>query len=246
MTSALVSTLIQQWAREYLQYSQLNAEPYKRVRMRTYLFDGLSQFQMRRLTYVVSILLHIAVFLFFFALSDWLYTINVLVGVTARCCFAALLGVYTILSVLPLVFKNAPYQTALTTPIRGCVSLIRLLSVVFLQFVGSASRVSEWLEARNGSGLWDRVHLDRFRDLKMEIKRQAPKLDQSAMYWLLQQLDEDDMDTFLSGLPGYILSPPPLTDMKLVVEGLVEAEVPKRIANHLKLCVTSLEHSHRE
>ena len=79
----------------------------------------------------------------------------------------------------------------------------------------------------------------------MEIKRQAPKLDQSAMYWLLQQLDEDDMDTFLSGLPGYILSPPPLTDTKLVVEGLVEAEVPKRIANHLKLCVTSLEHSHR-
>ena len=244
VTSALVSTLIQQWAREYLQYSQLNAEPHKRVRMRTYLFDGLSQFQMRRLTYVVSILLHIAVFLFFFSLSDWLYTINPLVGVTARCCFSALLGVYTILSVLSLIFKNAPYQTALTTPIRGCVSLIRVLSVVFLRFVGSASRVSEWLEARKGSGLWDRIHLDRSRVLKMEIKSQAPKLDQSAMHWLLKQLDEDDMDTFLSGLPGYILSP--LTDTKLVVEGLMEAKVPKRIANHLELCVTSLELSHGE
>jgi hypothetical protein len=243
VTSALVSTLIQQWAREYLQYSQLNlnTQPHKRVRMRTYLFDGLSQFQMRRLTYVVSILLHIAVFLFFFSLSDWLYTINVLVGVTARCCFAVLLGVYIILSVLPLVFKNAPYQTALTTPIRGYVSLIRLLSIAFLHFVGSTSRVSEvW----KGSGLWDRIHLGRSRVLKMEIKRQAPKLDQSAMHWLLQQLDEDEMDTFLGGLPGYILSP--LTDTKLVVEGLMEAKVPKRIANHLKLCVTSLEHSHRE
>jgi len=244
VTSALVSTLIQQWAREYLQYSQLNAEPHKRVRMRTYLFDGLSQFQMRRLTYVVSILLHIAVFLFFFALSDWLYTINVLVGVTARCCFAALLGVYIVLSVLPLIFKNVPYQTALTTPIRGCVSLIRVLSAVLLQFVASASRASEWPETWKGSSLWDRIHLDRFHVLKMEIKGQEQKLDRSAMHWLLQQLDEDDMHTFLSGLPGYILST--LTDTKLVVGGLMEDKIPNRIVTHLKLCVTSLELSHRE
>lgn len=33
---------------------------------------------------------------------------------------------------------------------------------------------------------------------------------------LLQELDEDDMDAFLSGLPGYIHSP--RTDAKLVVE----------------------------
>ena len=34
------------------------------------------------------------------------------------------------------------------------------------------------------------------------------------MHWLLQTLDKDDMDTFLSGLPGYLHSP--LTDEKLV------------------------------
>jgi hypothetical protein len=99
MTSALISTLIQQWAREYLQYSQPSAAPHKRGRVRAYLFDGLSQFQMRRLTYGVTLLLHLAVFLFFHALTEWLVSINVPVGTTGRYCLVALLAVYTALSV---------------------------------------------------------------------------------------------------------------------------------------------------
>jgi hypothetical protein len=36
-----------------------------------------------------------------------------------------------------------------------------------------------------------------------EIQKRASELDRSAMHWLLQELDEDDMDTFLSGtFPG--------------------------------------------
>ena len=115
MTSALASTLIQQWAREYLHYSQPSAPPHKRGRVRAYLFNGLSRFQMRRLTYGVPVLLHLAVFLFFYAISEWLHSINVPVGTTARCCLVALLAVYMALSVLPLIVRNSPYQTALTT-----------------------------------------------------------------------------------------------------------------------------------
>jgi hypothetical protein len=94
MTSALVSTLIQQWAREYLQYSQPSVAPHKRGRVRAYLFDGLSRFQMRRLTNTVPVLLHLSVFLFFFALSDWLYSISDPVGATARYCLVGLFSVY--------------------------------------------------------------------------------------------------------------------------------------------------------
>ncbi|KAI0276691.1 hypothetical protein BGY98DRAFT_877575, partial [Russula aff. rugulosa BPL654] len=100
VTSALASTLIQQWAREYLHYSQPSAPPHKRGRVRAYLFNGLSRFQMRRLTYGVPVLLHLAVFLFFYAISEWLHSINVPVGTTARYCLVALLAVYMALSVL--------------------------------------------------------------------------------------------------------------------------------------------------
>jgi hypothetical protein len=244
MTSALLSTLIQQWAREYLQYSQSSDAPHKRGRTRAYLFDGLSQFQMRRLTYGVPILLHIAVFLFFFSVSDWLHFVNGLVGTIARYCFIALLMVYMALSILPLIFRNSPYQTPLTTPIRGCASLIQASYVILLRFVRRSYGAAEGLEAREGFGLFHHIHLDQTRALKREIKRRAGKLDQSAMHWLVRQLDEDDMPTFLSGLPGYILSP--LTDTKLVVECLREDNVPWHIAAQLRICITSLELSQVE
>ena len=212
MSSALVSTLIQQWAREYLQYSQPSAAPHKRGRVRAYLFDGLSRFQMRRMTYGVPLLLHLAIFLFFYALSEWLHFINVTVGTTARYCLVALLAVYLALSVLPLIVRNAPYQTALTTPLPACVSLIRVSYIVLRRLVRRSSTI---YEAHKRSGLFKSVHINRARALMREIKKRASELDRSAMHWLLQELDEDDMDTFLSGLPGYLHSP--LTDKKLVV-----------------------------
>ena len=241
VTSALVSTLILQWAREYLQYSQPSAAPHKRGRVRTYLFDGLSQFQMRRLNYSVPVLLHVSVFLFFFALSQWLHSINGPVGTTAHYCFVALLAVYMALSVLPLIVRNAPYQTALTTPLQASISLIHVSYIVLARLVRRSAGV---IEAQKGSGLFRSIHIDRARALMREIKRKASTLDRSAMHWLLQELDEDDMDTFLGGLPGYIHSP--LTDTNPVVEGLREDGVPGRIREHFKTCVTSVELSQEE
>jgi hypothetical protein len=241
VTSALVSTLIQQWAREYLQYSQPSAAPHKRGRVRAYLFDGLSQFQMRRLTHGVPVLLHLAVFLFFYAISEWLYSINVPVGTTARYCLVTLFAVYMALSVLPLIVRNAPYQTALTTPLQACVSLIRASYIVLRRLV---RRSSTAYEAHKRSGLFKSVHVDRARALMREIQKRASELDRSAMRWLLQELDEDDMDTFLSGLPGYLHSP--LTDKKVVVEGLIEDGVPGRIREHITTCLRSGELSQEE
>ena len=238
VTSALVSTLIRQWAREYLQYSQPAAAPHKRVRVRAYLFDGLSRFQMRRLTYGVPVLLHVSVFFFFYALSEWLYSINVAVGTRARYCFVALLAVYLALSVLPLIVRNAPYQTALTTPLQACVSLIQA-SYLILRW-----RLWRDYDELKKPGFFETLRFNRARALMKKVKKRRHQLDRIAMHWLLQELDEDDMDTFLSGLPEYIHSP--LTNKKLVVENLIEEGVPGRITEHIKTCSESLELSQEE
>ncbi|KAI0291772.1 hypothetical protein B0F90DRAFT_1610799, partial [Multifurca ochricompacta] len=72
LTCALMSTLIQQWTREYLQYSRLSAPPHKRGRVRAYLFQGLTKFQMRRVVESIPVLLHLSVFIFFFAFGEFL------------------------------------------------------------------------------------------------------------------------------------------------------------------------------
>ena len=231
-TSALDTTLKQKWTREYLQYSQPSAAPHTRGRVRAYLFDGLSKFQMRRLTDGVPVLLHLAIFLLLYALSERLYSINVHVGTTAHYCLVALLTVYITLSILPLTALNAPYQTALTTLLQACLSLIHISNFVLHRLV--------WLSspAHKSFAPFKSVHVNRARALMTEIEKRALELDRSAMHWLLQELDEDDMDAFLSGLPGYIHSP--LTDVKLAVEGLRENGLPRRIRDRITICVTSV------
>ena len=241
MTSALVSTLIQQWAREYLQYSQPTAAPHKRGRVRAYLFDGLSRFQMIRLTYGVPVLLHLAVFLFFYAISEWLHSINVPVGTTARYCLIALFAAYMALSVLPLIVRNSPYQTALTTPLQACVSFILFPYIVLCRLVGNS-----YYQSFELSHIFKGLFAGRALILiwKVQMLTRAPYLDRSAMQWLLQELNEDNMDTFLSGLPGYLQSP--LTDKNVVVEGLIEDGIPRRILHHMTTCLSSVELSQEE
>jgi hypothetical protein len=200
--------------------------------VRAYLFDGLSKFQMRRLTDGAPVLLHLAVFLFFYSLSEWLYSINIHVGVTAHYCIVVLLAVYMALSILPLIALNAPYQTALTTLLQAFLSLILISYSVLRRLVRVSSPVDR------GFALFKSVHVDRAQALMTEIKKRASELDQSAMHWLLQELNEDDMDAFISGLPGYIHSP--LTNAKLVVEGLIEDGFPRRIRDRITTCVTSV------
>src|SRR6266851_5399112 len=191
---------------------------------------------MIRLTYGIPVLLPLAVLLFFFALSDWLYSINVSIGATAYYCLVASLTIYMSLSILPFIVRNAPYQTALTTPLQACISLIQA-SYLFL--IRLLQRTSRMYETQKGSKLINRIHVDRARTLMKETKKRASVLDRYAMRWLLQKLDDEKMDTFLNGLPGYIHSP--LTDTRLLIEGLKEDGVPWRIREHFMTCVTSVE-----
>ncbi|KAN0129261.1 hypothetical protein V8E53_012960, partial [Lactarius tabidus] len=83
MISVLASVLIQQWCREFMKHAYPRVAPHKRGRVRTYLYRGLNQFQMRTFMYGVHVLVHLSVFLFFWALSDFLYTVNTTVGEVA-------------------------------------------------------------------------------------------------------------------------------------------------------------------
>ena len=80
-------------------------------------------------------------------------------------------------------------------------------------------------------------------NLKLNVERYS-KLYRSAMPWLLKELDEDNMDTFLSGLLAFL--PSPSTDTKAVVEGLIKDGLLKRIRQHITTCVTSMDLSQEE
>jgi hypothetical protein len=115
--SAVSCALIQQWCDEYLKYAHPRAAPHERGRVRTYLYRGLDQFQMRRFMYGTYVLLHISVFLFFWALSDFFDTIHHDFGVVTRYALVESGIFYILLSISPLIFSNSPYNTPMTPPI---------------------------------------------------------------------------------------------------------------------------------
>ncbi|KAI0292621.1 hypothetical protein B0F90DRAFT_243236 [Multifurca ochricompacta] len=108
LTCALAATLMQQWARRYLQLAQAQTTLYKRARTRAYLFEGVQAFRLSQAVEAVPALLHVAVFLFFAGLVEFLFSINIIVArvVFVVICFFG--GTYILLTFLPNVRPNCP------------------------------------------------------------------------------------------------------------------------------------------
>ncbi|KAI9448448.1 hypothetical protein H4582DRAFT_91125 [Lactarius indigo] len=242
MTSVLASVLIQQWIREFIKYAYPHATPHKRGRVRTYLIQGLDQFQLKRFMYGVHVLLHVSVFLFFWALGDFLQIFDEAVGGVARGCFWGLAVVYAALSVSPFIFGNSPYHTALTPPLRSCaMACVTALLFLYHTIWRPLWRLSPQSLTRRE--YFNGLSFDRTRFLLKEADEVAPKLDAYAMEWLFTgnvALDDTDMDHFLGGLQGYIHSP--LTGSDHIPKVLTAGHILKRINAHLMACAASLEH----
>ncbi|KAH9172720.1 hypothetical protein EDB89DRAFT_856612 [Lactarius sanguifluus] len=74
ITCALLATLMQQWARQYVQLPQLRTTPRERAHVRSFLFFGLKQFRMSYAVELIPTLLHLAVFLFFVGLVIFFFS----------------------------------------------------------------------------------------------------------------------------------------------------------------------------
>jgi len=64
--------------------------------------------------YGTHVLLHMSVFLFFWAISDYFYTVYPPFGLVTRYTLVAAAVVYILLSISPLIFSNSPYNTPVT------------------------------------------------------------------------------------------------------------------------------------
>ncbi|KAF8258480.1 hypothetical protein EI94DRAFT_1551682, partial [Lactarius quietus] len=75
LSCALLATLMQQWARRYMDYARHGGAPRKQARIRAYMFEGVTIFRMSQAVEAMPLLLHTSVFLFFAGLIEFLFTI---------------------------------------------------------------------------------------------------------------------------------------------------------------------------
>ena len=114
LTSALIATLLQQWARRYVETPKLPTEPNHRARVRWFLFYGTDIYKMRVLVELAPTLLHLSVYLFFAGLVITFHTINTTVAIAVDVAVGFFALAYIMLSILPSLDFKCPYRTPLS------------------------------------------------------------------------------------------------------------------------------------
>ena len=235
--SAVSCALIQQWCYEYLKFAYPWAAPHESGRVRTYLFQGLDM-SVRRFIYGTHALLHISVFLFFWAISDFFYSVHHYFGNVTGYTFYASAIIYVLLSASPLIFSNSPCNTPLTPLLRSgwIILLIIIRSPLWCLSQGHSQPFD-----LTGFPYYKGIRFDRAHLYSIKAAERAEKLEPYAMKWFFTEnvLSDEDMDMFLKGLPGYISSSH--TKKGQLDNDLTADYILSRIKEHLLTCVTSVE-----
>jgi hypothetical protein len=243
LSCALLATLMQQWARRYLEYAQHHSAPRKRARIRAYMFEGVEKFRLSGVVEALPLLLHTSVFLFFAGLIDFLFPINNVVARYALSCIVVFASIYAILTVLPSLRLNCPYHTPLSGITYTSIQLFTLCVFWITNttegvFHESLLLMWRWSHPNmrgppnQGPTKWRetlenkvRTHYERVsHGLRWTIMRSAmeapPSVDASALRWTLTRLEEDkELEDLIARMPGFFDSsaPPDATSAMLSI-----------------------------
>src|SRR5579863_9164410 len=130
LTSALFATLLQQWARRYVETPQVPSEPKQRAHIRSYLFFGTRKYHMRTAVETAPTLLHISVFLFLAGFVTIFFTIHRTVAIIVSISVGIFVVAYVALTILPYPNHDCPYRTPMSY-ICWYTSHLSLFSVFF-------------------------------------------------------------------------------------------------------------------
>ncbi|KAJ7119463.1 hypothetical protein C8R44DRAFT_788116 [Mycena epipterygia] len=198
LASALTATLVDQWAREFLQRTEMLPSPVKRARIFAYLYYGLKRFRMHAVVGVVPLLLHMSLLFFFGGLVAFLYPINKTVAGVAAGILGIVMLLYASMTALPLVRFDCPYKTPLSTVLW---SVYRYFSLLFLRRFPSYKLNHD-----------DSPHLHSMISAMVETATvrsdHREERDKLALAWTMKSLaDDDELEPFVEGIPNAIWGP---------------------------------------
>ena len=214
LTCALLSTLVQQWARRYQRVAYPRYTPNKRARIRAFYKHGVEKLHIPWAIELLPALLHISLFLFFAGLSVFLFGIQhvifkVVIAWIALCGF-----LYACLTFLPIIYKNSPYSGPLSGFVSFCLSgplsvpfsfCLTGIRRVFSQLLQKLSQINPPIcfSLRNrGPNLRNFFSYSMIKTAEKFAFDLNPDIDYSSLLWTFEALDEDtDLEKFFEGLP---------------------------------------------
>src|SRR6267142_1643354 len=189
LCAALLATLVQRWARDYMRIFRRYSHPLKIARIRQYLHEGVEGWYMPAAAEAVPGLVHISLFLFLLGLTDFLLNTYTVVGKFTVFPISFCVTLYVFSTVAPVVNPKSPYRTSFSTLVWCIYRKLRKRS------------------CNNRFGLDPKPLSSNMADGQMQLameKNDGRKgRDERAIRWLVNNLTEDvEMESLASGIPG--------------------------------------------
>ncbi|KAH9037354.1 hypothetical protein EDB84DRAFT_1437485 [Lactarius hengduanensis] len=211
LTCALIATLLQQWARRYLQMIQRNHAPHVRAHIREYFSRGAHRFRIFGLVEALPFLILISVLLFFTGLVVFAFPTNHTVAVITLAIVAICLILYIVFTLTPLIHNDCPYYTPFTSLIWYSAQIIPL-SYLSVHYHGAKLWYDRWGSEgeKTVKSLRDRQKsraksFSEGMTSKFESSAQLVSMDiyKGTLVRTLNWLSEDrDLEKFVAGIPG--------------------------------------------
>nr|GAT52744.1 predicted protein [Mycena chlorophos] len=190
LASALIATLVDQFAREFLQHTEMLPSPVKRARIFSYLFYGLQRFRMHAIVGVIPLLLHLSLLFFFGGLVAFLQPYSHLVAGVVAALLLIIVAAYLAMTLLPLFLFDCPYKTPLSNLLWGArVYLFRILD-------------------KDPDSPQAHSMVDAMIEKATVRSDSREERDKRALAWTMKSLaDDDELEPFVEGIPNAIWGP---------------------------------------
>ena len=135
VSCAMWATSLNQWARRYIRLTQpARCGPEKRARLRAFYANGVDKMHTPWAVEGLPMLLHLSLFLFFGGLAIYLFNVDQEVFTCVVSWVGLFLIVYGLISLLPVIWPDSPYNTPLSTPLWYLFSYISLAAFIVVYF----------------------------------------------------------------------------------------------------------------
>ncbi|KAJ7106820.1 hypothetical protein C8R43DRAFT_208100 [Mycena crocata] len=198
LSCALIATLLEQWARDFIHRSEIRSAPVIRARTFSYLFYGLKRFNMHAIVEAVPLLLHISLLFFFAGLVAFLVPINTTMVIITSFILGTVTAVYSVLTLLPLWYLDCPYRT----PVSG--AFWRITKQIELRW---NRRRRDTLTPAH-SPVQPETMVEAVSRSAMEPTASRTRRDGRALMWTVKSLsDEAELEPFIEAIPDTLWGP---------------------------------------
>jgi hypothetical protein len=230
LSSALLATSLQQWARRYIRLTQpARRTPEKRARIRAFYANGVDKMHIPWAVEGLPTLLHLSLFLFFGGLAIFLFNVDQEVFTWVVCWIGLFLMVYGLITLLPLIRHESPYYSPLSKPAWVLYAGIHyvtskaLVSITSYRWLSSRQVYKGFLDSKVRYHGWMLGGLEKKAE-EMASER-SPEIDIQILGWTISALgDDDSLEKFFEAIPG-------LFNSKMVENILIKYwdQVPKTV-----------------